>query len=180
MWIKKPFFEYAFGILLVAIILYFVSKLNFLLFPLQVIITTIFAPILLAGLLYYILRPSLRLLTRRIPRTAGIVVLFSAILIFVTLTIYYFGPTVKNQAESLLQLAPQTIETVAGASERFLTDFELAGMTGKEMQDSLVGYAESITEELMGNVIGFFGFLQKAEQVAQAGVVVPRYSITRL
>ncbi|MTD31466.1 AI-2E family transporter [Planomicrobium sp. YIM 101495] len=170
MWIKKPFFEYAFGILLVAIILYFVSKLNFLLFPLQVIITTIFAPVLLAGLLYYILRPPLRLLTRRIPRPAGILVLFSAILILVTLTIYYFGPTVKNQAESLVELAPQTLETTVSASERFLMDFELAGMTGMEMQEAIVGYAESVSEELMGNIIGFFGFLLNLAVVL---IVVP-------
>lgn len=170
MWIKKPFFEYAIGTLLVAIILYFVSKLNFLLFPLQVIITTIFAPILLAGLLYYILRPPLRLLTKKIPRPAGILVLFSAIFILVILIIYYFGPTVKNQAESLVELAPQTIETAVAASERFLADFELAGMTGVEMQEAIVGYAESVSEELMGNVIGFLGFLLNLAVVL---IVVP-------
>ncbi|MGG4268180.1 hypothetical protein [Peribacillus simplex] len=56
MWINKPFFKYASAIILIILIIFLLGKIDYIFLPLQKIIAAIFFPIIVAGLLYYILQ----------------------------------------------------------------------------------------------------------------------------
>ncbi|MFD1864798.1 AI-2E family transporter [Planococcus chinensis] len=170
MWIHKPFFEYATGALLVVIILFFLGKIDYAIWPFQVVITTIFAPILIAGLLYYLIRPFLHLLTRAIPKIAGIVVVFSVFAITIALVVYFFGPTIKAQMATLGELAPETVEEMTEESESVISGFEFAGISGAKVQQSILGYVEGLSNNLMENVMDILGVLMN---VAVVLIVVP-------
>lgn len=170
MWIRKPFFEYATGTLLIVVILFFLGKIDYAIWPFQVIITTIFAPILIAGLLYYLIRPFLHLLMRAIPKIAGIIVVFSAFAITIALVVYFFGPTIKEQMATIGELAPETVEEVTEESESIVSDFEFAGVSGMQVQQSVLSYVEGLSNNLMENVMDLLGILMN---VAVVLIVVP-------
>lgn len=170
MWIRKPFFEYATGILLIVVILFFLGKIDYAIWPFQVVITTIFAPILIAGLLYYLIRPFLHLMMRFVPKIAGIIVVFSTFAIAIALVIYFFGPTIKGQMATLGELAPETVEEMTQESESIISDFEFAGVSGRQIQQSVLGYVEGLSNNLMENVMDVLSILMN---VAVVLIVVP-------
>ncbi|MDN7246700.1 AI-2E family transporter [Planococcus shenhongbingii] len=170
MWIKKPFFEYATAVLLIVIILFFLGKIDYALWPFKVIIATVFAPILIAGLLYYLIRPLLHLLMRYMPKVAGITVVFSIVFIALSAVVYYFGPTIKDQVASLAELAPQTVEEVTEESGDAMSDFEFAGLSGNEIKNRIVTYIENVSSNLMENVMTILTTLMN---IAVVLIVVP-------
>lgn len=170
MWIKKPFFEYATAVLLIVIILFFIGKIDYAFWPFKIIIATVFAPILIAGLLYYLIRPFLQVLLRYMPKVGGITVVFFVFFAALSALIYYFGPTIKDQVASLTELAPQTVEQVTAESEAKMNGFEFAGVSGYEIKNRVLIYMEDASKNLMDNVMTILGTLMN---VAVVLIVVP-------
>ena len=156
MWIRKPFFEYATGAILILIIIFFLGKIDYALWPFQVIIATLFAPILIGGLFYYLLRPFVGLLSRYVPKLAGIVIVFAVIAIILSSAFYFFGPTVKTQVEDFLELAPEKVEEVAEESETAMANFEFMGIQGWEIRLRAISYFESASNGLVDNIASIF------------------------
>ncbi|MGE7765702.1 hypothetical protein [Peribacillus sp. NPDC096540] len=72
MWINKPFFKYACTIILIIFIIFLLGMIDYILLPIQKIIAAMFFPIIVAGLLYYILRPVVNFSTKFILKTVSI------------------------------------------------------------------------------------------------------------
>ncbi|PSL40435.1 putative PurR-regulated permease PerM [Planomicrobium soli] len=170
MWIRKPFFEYATGVLLIAIILFFLGRIDYVWLPFKIIIATIFAPILIAGLLYYIIRPFLRLLMRYMPKHAGIIVLFMLVALVITTSVYFLGPLIKTQVESLAELAPERVEEVTEESENALSKVQFAGVSGRELKNQALGYVENLSNGLMQDVVDIATMVMN---VALVLIIVP-------
>ncbi|RNF39156.1 AI-2E family transporter [Planococcus salinus] len=159
MWIQKPFFEYTTGILLVVITIFFLGKIDYFLWPFQVIITTLFAPVVLAGVLYYILRPVVELLSRYVPKTAGILIIFGVIAILFTALFYYFGPTIQQQVKDIVEMAPEKVEEVTEESENAITNLQIGGLSGAELLERVTGYVETLSERLLENIMDIVSML---------------------
>ncbi|ANU14980.1 hypothetical protein B481_2897 [Planococcus halocryophilus Or1] len=170
MWIRKPFFEYTTAILLVAITLFFLGQIDYALEPIQIIIATIFAPVLLGGLFYYLLRPFVNWLSRFVPKIAGIGIIFTIIALTATLLLYFFGPVITKQVDSLVNLAPETVEEVTEESDHFLANFQFAGVTGSEIRIWTLDYLENLSEGLLDNVMNILTMLMNIVIVL---IVVP-------
>lgn len=170
MWIKKPFFEYTTAILLVSVTLFFLGKIDYLFEPLQIIIATIFAPVLVGGLLYYLLRPFVKGLTRYVPKIAGIGIVFTVIILTLSILLYFFGPLITNQVESLAALAPETVEEVTEESDDALSGFQLGGVSGPEIRAWALDYLEKLSEGLLNNVMNILTMLMN---IAIVLIVIP-------
>lgn len=170
MWIRKPFFEYATAAILIVIFLFFLGKIDYALWPFKVIIATLFAPLLIAGLFYYLLRPFVSLLSRKVPKLAGIVIVFSLIALILSGGIYFFGPTVQGQVESFMELAPERVEDVTEESASAVDNFEFMGVQGTEIRTRVLGYVEAASDGLLDNVMGV---LTTIVNVAVVIIVVP-------
>lgn len=170
MWIHKPFFEYATGTLLVVIILFFLGKIDYALWPFQTVIAAVFAPILIAGLLYYLIRPFLHFLMRYVPKVAGIAIVFLLIALIFTALIYFLGSPIKEQVASLAELAPETMEEMTEESEEAVSDFQFGGFSGTDLKNRATDYVERISSGLMENVMGILTTLMN---VAIVLIVVP-------
>lgn len=170
MWIRKPFFEYATAALLIVIFLFFLGKIEYVLWPFKVIIATLFAPILIAGLFYYLLRPFVSLLSRYVSKLAGIAIVFLVIALILSVSFYLFGPTVKGQVESFLELAPEKVEEVTEESETAMANFEFMGIQGSDLRARAAAYFESASDGLVDNIAVV---LSAAMNIAVVIVVVP-------
>lgn len=170
MWIRKPFFEYAAGTILILIIVFFLGKIDYALWPFKVIIATLFTPILIAGLFYYLLRPLVNLLRRYVPKLAGIAIVFTIIALIFALGVYVFGPTIQEQVESFLELAPEKVEEVTEESETAMVNFEFMGIEGSEIRARALAYIESISDGLVANVTSILSALMN---IAVVIIVVP-------
>ncbi|ANU24436.1 AI-2E family transporter [Planococcus donghaensis] len=170
MWIRKPFFEYTTAILLVAITLFFLGKIDYVLEPIQIVIATIFAPVLLGGLFYYLLRPFVNWLARFVPKIVGIGIIFTVIALTASLLIYFFGPVITKQVDSLANLAPETVEEVTEESNHFLANFQFGGVTGSEIRMWTLDYLENLSEGLLNNVMDILAMLMNIVIVL---IVVP-------
>lgn len=170
LWIKKPFFEYATGALLILIIFFFLGKIDYALWPFKVIIATLFAPILIAGLFYYLLRPLVNLLRRYVPKLAGIAIVFIIIALIISIGVSIFGPTIKAQVESFLELAPKKVEQVTEESETMMANFEFMDIKGSEVRSRALSYIKTASDGLVDNIASILSALLN---IAVVIVVVP-------
>ncbi|MBD5010638.1 AI-2E family transporter, partial [Xanthomonas citri pv. citri] len=63
-------------ILFVLLIIFVATKVSFVFQPFIVFISTLFFPMLIAGILYFIFNPVVRLLEKKIPRTLSILLIY--------------------------------------------------------------------------------------------------------
>jgi predicted PurR-regulated permease PerM len=87
------------------------SKLTFILRPIGVLFTSLAAPLIISGLIYYLLRPLVRGLIRlKIPKVLAIVIIYLIVIGLITLLIVSFGPLLYNQFLSLITSMPGLVQ----------------------------------------------------------------------
>lgn len=101
-------------VLLLLGIVFLFTQINFLFSPVWIFISTIFAPLLIAGFLYYMLNPILELLmkvritrTKRINRTWGTTIIFLAVVAILVYIVMSLIPHLISQIENLINNMPK-------------------------------------------------------------------------
>lgn len=89
------------------------SKISFVLHPLAVLIKTIVLPIILSGILYYLLNPLVDIMeNRKIKRGWSILILYLAIAGILTVVVLAVIPVLRNQIMGLIDNFPTYSENV--------------------------------------------------------------------
>lgn len=89
------------------------SKISFVLHPLAVLIKTIVLPIILSGILYYLLNPLVDIMEKRkIKRGWSILILYLAIAGILTVVVLAVIPVLRNQIMGLIDNFPTYSENV--------------------------------------------------------------------
>ncbi|MGX9136326.1 AI-2E family transporter [Rummeliibacillus sp. JY-2-4R] len=104
---KKLWFQAGVGILLALLIVKYFLEIKSLFYPIVVILSAIFVPLLAGGILYYVTEPIQRFLEkRRFPRWASIL----SIIVLICLVVYAFiaivVPPINAQVNNLVKAAP--------------------------------------------------------------------------
>ncbi|RYL94820.1 AI-2E family transporter [Sporolactobacillus sp. THM7-4] len=100
-------FRFAIWVLIIFIIMWVGSKLTFVLEPIGILFTSLTAPLIISGLLYYLLRPLVRSLTRlKIPKVVAILIIYLVAIGLITLLILWVGPLLYTQLLSLITGMP--------------------------------------------------------------------------
>ncbi len=96
-------------ILLILLIVYVGTKVSFLFEPIIIFSSTLFLPILIAGILFFLFNPIVELIEKgRAPRTVAILVLYLLFIsLFITL-VSFIGPIVSAQIADFVRNAPRT------------------------------------------------------------------------
>lgn len=114
MW-NSRLFRAGIGILLLFLIILVGTQISFLFRPLIIIINTLFFPILIAGVFYFVTFPLVDWLQKRkIPRTLAILLLYLFIVGLLVILFFLIGPILHREAEKLLEEAPGLIEDLQG------------------------------------------------------------------
>ena len=143
MWINKPFYKYATAAILILIIIYLLGKIDYFIWPFQKLIITIFFPIIIAGLLYYILRPVVQFLSKYIPVTLSILLIYGVIGTAGYTAIHFLGPVIITQGEELIEKIPDKLETLATQSKDALNKSSASDYVS---EDKISQYAKEYTE----------------------------------
>lgn len=138
--------------LLVLLTVFMFTKVSFLLKPIGSFVEIILLPMLLTGLLYYLLNPIVDWLERyKIPRTTGIAMLFVLIAILLIWGLAVAIPSIQKQAISFAQNLPGNIQKVENQITALLQDeqFEQFRPTVLELlnkiNDQVISYAQKFS-----------------------------------
>ncbi|PLT35536.1 AI-2E family transporter [Bacillus sp. V5-8f] len=171
MWIHKPFFKYATAVLLVILIIFLMGKIDYFLWPFQKIIGTIFFPVLIAGLFYYIARPLVKFLSRFMPKTVSILLFFAAIIGLVYLAIHVSAPTISEQMHKLSSQFPDKVKEISSKSEDTIKENDFGMVKNSEnIEEKASGYLESLSTKISGNLITIISIITN---IATVLIIVP-------
>ncbi len=99
---NNKFFQIAFGILLVLLIIFLASQVPYIMEPISSVLSLLILPILLGGFLYYLLRPLVRFFAERLS-SRSFAIIFSIFLVisFLALIFYFGGSIIFNEIREL-------------------------------------------------------------------------------
>lgn len=150
MWYQSNFYKYATGIILTLLIILLVYHVAPLFTPVLNFITVVLLPILIASLFYYILRPIVHLIERklRFSRTFAIllvyVVFFGSLITINTI----FASEILSQVNDLSTISTEKIEAVKVGTQDFLKALNLNQFSMAQVQHWLGIYWQRISETL--------------------------------
>ncbi|MFD2830068.1 AI-2E family transporter [Corticicoccus populi] len=153
---NKVWFQSLVAIIMTLLIIMLVIQVQVIFQPVATIITTVFVPVLIGGLLYYVTQPIQAFLEKRkAPRAVSILSVFLIILIVITLFIMILVPMITEQIQTLINRLPmlqrelldlyQTLMTQRERVQNMPFDIDIAGM-GQDMIDR--------SGEILSNLIG--------------------------
>ena len=161
-WYNHQFFEYAIGTLLVLTIILVFYQVAFFLIPIFDFASTLFVPIVISFLFYYLLRPIVLFFEKyKIPRFVTILFIYMLIALFLIIFIAYIGPILTKQIEALANTSVDTLQKAKESSQSVI--FRLFNINlDYEIQERLFLVVQQITTALsknLGDVLGFITHL---------------------
>lgn len=157
-------------LLIILTIIYIATKVSFLFQPIGVFFSTIFAPLLISGFLFFIFNPVVKFMQRKLKlsRILSIVVFFVAIISLISLAIGSIIPIISKQITSLIADIPFYAKQV----EKFITDISRSNelkllitneyVSLNDVQDKLVEFLNGLPNKLTNGIVGIFSFLTNA------------------
>ncbi|MFY0761874.1 AI-2E family transporter [Metabacillus dongyingensis] len=128
-------------ILLLLLIFYVSTKVSFLFQPLIVFASTLFFPILIAGILFFIFSPVVKLLEKnKVPRTLAILILYLIFIGLILLLLSTVGPVVSQQITDLFKNFPRYISEIS----QFILNLSESGWFTWVMTQEYVSIEETI------------------------------------
>ena len=162
---KEKWFRVGLAIIMIFLIIWLGTKISFIFTPLIIIFETLFAPIILAGVLYYLLRPIVNLLSKKMPRTLAIVVVFLAIIGLVTGAILLIGPELQRQFNNLIENIPAYSESIRvwvmslTEKEWFMRFQENDFVSIEKLTSQFEQNAKMIAQDIVSKIAGTVGFV---------------------
>lgn len=145
---KKLWFQLGVGIILALIIIRMFIEVQGIFSPLVIIGQTIFLPLLLGGILFYLARPALVFLeSRKWPRWTSILAIFIAIIFALWLFVALIGPAITKQVNSLVNDAPELIIGLENISDYIIDQKSRLPLF---IEESIDGQSANINETAQG------------------------------
>ncbi|NHM32263.1 AI-2E family transporter [Neobacillus terrae] len=170
MWIHKPFFKYATGTLLVLFIIYMLGKIDYFLWPFQKLIATIFFPLIISGLFYYILRPIVRFLAKYVNKNISILIVFLLFFGLAYLFFYLAGAPISGEVQNITKQFPEKVEKISDQSKKVLGHNTIGSFSVDKLEQSVNKYTSSVFHYVQTNVTSI---IQIITSIASVLVVVP-------
>lgn len=158
-------FRIGYGIVLIFIIIYLGSLIDWVFKPIVVLVQTLFAPIILAGVLFYLLRPFVNVLSRWIPRGIAILILYLSVIALITAIVFLIGPELQTQFNSLARNMPVFINEIRDMfinlqENEYVSRFQEGdNFSFEEITSKLTNYLNEIVTAIGSNIASFIGFI---------------------
>ncbi|MGL4382133.1 MAG: AI-2E family transporter, partial [Bacilli bacterium] len=135
-----------FSMLLLFLVILVFSKIAFILNPVLAFITTVALPIILAGILYYLLNPIIDYFEKKgIKRIYSIIGVFILIIALLVSLIIIIIPTLETQISSFISNIPNYIATLERKSEELFQN-PLFGQFQPELESFFNNFTNSIDD----------------------------------
>lgn len=166
MLMNQKLFSFLLILLMLGVNIYIISKITFIFHPLKILLETVFLPILLTGVAYYLLNPIVELLEkRRVKRVYSILALYLIVAGIITLIVTAVIPLLREQIMGLIDHFPDYIqeaqlrfEELIG-SEYFNQFQQATGFDPATLTESFSTHATKYLNNAWSSIGGFVGAL---------------------
>ncbi|PLR82513.1 AI-2E family transporter [Bacillus canaveralius] len=148
MWIRQPFFKYGAAVLLALLIIFMFGKIDYFIWPFQKTIATIFFPILISGLLYYILRPVVRSLSKHIHKTVSIALVYLCIIGIGYAFVYFAGAIIGEQVQQFSEQFPEKLKDFSEESKEIVEENNFGMFSADDIEQRALKYLSSMTRNI--------------------------------
>lgn len=174
-WKESKLMFWTVWFLAVALLIFLLQQIDFILNPLVGILTALFMPLLLAGFLYYLLNPVVKLLERiRVQRIYGIALVMILLLGLVVMAILLGIPMLIEQSTNLVSGIPDFVSELETYSQGLA---EEPWMQQVDIQAALMNFESWLrdisSQFLSGLVSSVGGAIQMATEIAFVSITVP-------
>ncbi|MFD1898919.1 AI-2E family transporter [Enterococcus termitis] len=149
---KSKLFFWSAELLVIATLIFVSSKINFIFAPIGTFFSTLFAPVLVAGFLYYILNPIVNLLMKtKMKRIYAILIVFLLLIAAIVLLLVSVIPSLVSQLSSLASNMPEVFKSIEAWVNQMseLPIFKEAELT-KYIEQLDISYGNIIQQFLSG------------------------------
>lgn len=168
-------------LILIGLAIYIFREVSFIFNPLSVFMKTVVLPVVLALILYYLLRPVLRLLERfKIPRIWGILIIFLGGIGLLTLLSVLVFPFMREQFQNLIEEFPEYFMRLLNNIDQFLRNSLIGGYytdSNFNIESLIATLPASIADTLQQTVTGIItritGWISTITGVILSIVIVP-------
>jgi predicted PurR-regulated permease PerM len=175
---KKLWFQMGVAVLLLLLIIKYFMEIIGIFVPLVIIAKTIFLPLLLGGVLYYITEPIQRFLEKhKVPRWGSILAIFAVLGVVIWIFVAIIGPPVTKQVNNLVENTPAIAAEINVMKDYALQHKEDLPPKLQESIDSAADSAQSIAIKFGKWVVQF---IQSFFQAMFLLVLVPFFFIFML
>lgn len=169
------------ALVLLGLVILVFAEVSFIFDPLRIFMKTVVVPVVIALILYYLLRPVLRLLERiKIPRIWGILLLLLGAAGLVTLLVLLVFPFLQEQFQTLIEEFPNYFMQLLMSLDTFLRNSPVSEYyTGSsvDIESIMATLPENIANTLQNTVAsiisGVTGFISAITSIIVSIVVVP-------
>ncbi|WP_054658414.1 AI-2E family transporter [Apilactobacillus ozensis] len=160
---KSPIIFWSLEILIVVSIIFVCTKISFVFSPIGIFVSTVFAPILIAGVLFYMLNPIVNLLVKikikrfKITRTLATVIVFLFLLGILVYLISSFLPRLINQVSNLVYNIPSLAKTTTKSVNSYSHSGILKNAYISDYIDKLQSSAYTYAQNSLGSITSSVG-----------------------
>lgn len=161
------------ALVLLGIVIFIFEKVSYVFDPFIIVFKTIAAPIIVSLILFYLFNPIVNMMERyRIPRVAGISIIYLAVVGVITLIVNLLIPIIGSQVDSLVKNSPQYLEKLINSIDKIANNTFFSSYYSQinDWLNSLPKKIPSMLSEFtdsFGSKIATF-----AETIANIGVVI--------
>ncbi len=149
MWLNHSYFKYITGAILFFILIYFLLELN-ILTPFITAVRTLFFPILIAGFLYYLLKPIVRYVRKIkfMPEEGAILSVFAVIGAGLFFAIKISAQTISTQFSDITQKLPKQLKETADKAQQAIDKHDMGMLSLNQLRQQASSYLSGTTQDL--------------------------------
>lgn len=151
-------------VLLVLLIINLFTKVSYLFSPVWQFLAIVGLPIILAGILFYLMNPVVDFFERKgIKRYYSIVALFIIVASLIAWGVVVIVPEIREQTATFIDRLPGYINTVQAALANFFSDpifdkvQDQIAISGERIMSSITGVVQNISKTTVQSIGNFFG-----------------------
>lgn len=174
-WKKSKLMFWTVWLLIVAVLIVVLQQIDFILNPLVGILTALFMPLLIAGFLYYLINPIVKLLEKiRVKRVVGISIMMVLLIGFIVLAVLMGIPMLIEQTSNLVSGIPEFIRLLESYATRLAEEPWMQQIDINAVLVSFEEWLRNITSDFLSGLVSSVGSaIQKFTDVAFMSVTIP-------
>ena len=145
-------------VLLIGVIIFLFHEISFVFYPVKVFLSTVVLPVILATILYYLLRPILHLIEKTgLKRGWGILILFAGSIGLIVLLVFLVFPFLKLQFMNLVEEFPTYFKQLTTNIDNYLKHSSLFASYYNELNVNVSQFFDGRFSDLgkmAGNALG--------------------------
>lgn len=162
---QGKWFRIGYGIIVVLLIAFLASKVDFVFNTISKVLAALFVPLLISGIFYYLFRPFVRVLSIKLPKAIAILLVYIGAIGVCYLFFWMIWPPIRDQSINLVDNFPQILDSVRSWVEsvqqhEWLKEIgQKDAFSSENLTTKLTGSLDGLLNSVIGSVRGIFNLI---------------------